>query len=159
MTACGASWASGSLPTRLRSPDAPLRCPHCKKFKHSYEVIGSFFNTDPRPTPHVTVARVDCADWPKVCESFQVKWFPTLRLGRPEDFVARKLDRIAELSHNHKQDVEVSIINDVAATVGAAYDTSGVFQHVVLLTPGATATLGPVQTMVDLRDTALATVQ
>jgi len=136
------------------------RCPHCKKFKHSFEVIGSYFNTEPRPEPRVTVARVDCADWPVVCRESEVKFYPTLRMGRASDFLHRRVGDLVPLTHGYATDVEVSIVRDVAAVAGATYDADLVLSHAVPLTPApelSAGARGPQQTMVDLRDTALAT--
>lgn len=33
----------------------------CRHFKPDYDRLGAYFNQEPRPTPHVTVIRVDCS--------------------------------------------------------------------------------------------------
>jgi thioredoxin-like negative regulator of GroEL len=37
-------------------------CPACKRFQPEYERVAAYFNSEPRVTPIVTVARVDCAN-------------------------------------------------------------------------------------------------
>jgi hypothetical protein len=42
-------------------PYGLCRCPTCQHFQPDYEKVASYFNTEPRVKPEVTVARVDCA--------------------------------------------------------------------------------------------------
>ncbi len=37
-------------------------CPACTRFQPEYEKVAAYFNSEPRVTPIVTVARVDCAN-------------------------------------------------------------------------------------------------
>jgi len=64
-------------------------CPHCKRFQPTYDKIGEFFNEDPRPTPLLTVARIDCAEQEnfELCNEFNVNAYPTVYVGETQKFL------------------------------------------------------------------------
>lgn len=37
-------------------------CPACQHFAPQYEIVGKYFNSEPKVKPEITVARIDCAD-------------------------------------------------------------------------------------------------
>eukprot|EP00899_Mesostigma_viride_P000987 jgi/Mesvir1/1088/Mv17600-RA.1 len=62
-------------------------CPHCQRFMPEYAKVGTLFNTEPRPEPHVLVAKINCVTSKDLCNSYNVKMYPTLFWGSPSDFL------------------------------------------------------------------------
>eukprot|EP00854_Cymbomonas_tetramitiformis_P006087 gene6087-7308_t len=61
-------------------------CPHCQRFKPQYERVAALFNAEPKPAPEVLVANVDCVAQATLCKRFDIKSYPTMLFGHPENF-------------------------------------------------------------------------
>ncbi|CAL8464340.1 g3875 [Coccomyxa elongata] len=94
-------------------------CPACKHFQPHYEKVSAFFYGSPRPKPEVYVARVDCATEAALCSRFSVGHYPTLRFGKPTDFVVGKEGQLEEYNGVR---AEKEIIEWVGKLLSTAYD-------------------------------------
>ncbi|CAG9462725.1 unnamed protein product [Pedinophyceae sp. YPF-701] len=62
-------------------------CPHCQKFKPTFEEVARYFGEAPRPVPFLFVARMDCAtdgDTNALCSDFGARAIPHVVLGTRE---------------------------------------------------------------------------
>eukprot|EP01025_Chloroclados_australasicus_P043417 TRINITY_DN4643_c0_g2_i1.p1 TRINITY_DN4643_c0_g2~~TRINITY_DN4643_c0_g2_i1.p1 ORF type:complete len:509 (-),score=54.13 TRINITY_DN4643_c0_g2_i1:1998-3524(-) len=94
-------------------------CPACRHFKPAFEKIANYFNQEPRVQPEVWVARIDCAVEHDLCRSYEVKSYPTLYLGYPEDF---KTDSVSKLTQYKGAKSPSVIVQWIANYTKGVYD-------------------------------------
>lgn len=99
-------------------------CPFCKNFRRQYDALGGFFNTDPRPKPHVTVARVDCNDYASLCKDYEIKSYPTIYLGRADSFASIDVETLISINPIDVKDAD-DIPQALVARIGAAIGRLG----------------------------------
>eukprot|EP01024_Parvocaulis_polyphysoides_P065981 TRINITY_DN771_c2_g1_i2.p1 TRINITY_DN771_c2_g1~~TRINITY_DN771_c2_g1_i2.p1 ORF type:complete len:507 (-),score=38.97 TRINITY_DN771_c2_g1_i2:826-2346(-) len=94
-------------------------CPACRHFKPDFEKIANYFNKQPRVKPEVWVARVDCATEHDLCRVYEVHSYPTLLLGRPQDFQS---DVVSKLSKYSGARQPTQIVNWIANYTKGSYN-------------------------------------
>jgi len=93
-------------------------CPHCQQFKPQYDRVAALFNTEPRTTPQIVVASVDCVAQDELCNLFGVKEYPMMLFGHPKGFAATQAHSLHRLKQASTAD---AVVKEINARLGTAF--------------------------------------
>lgn len=96
-------------------------CPACQAFQPEYISTAAQLQARGDAVPTIAVARIDCADNQETCEAFQISSYPTMYLGKPNQFTTRSSNGLLKISPRRRD--AKNVIKEVGEKLQMSLDS------------------------------------